>query len=33
LEIERGYTQTLVLFAYTAAIKLGIYRPKSLRSD
>ncbi|MFT6274084.1 MAG: glycosyltransferase involved in cell wall biosynthesis [Halioglobus sp.] len=31
LEIERGYTQTLVLFVYTAAIKLRIYRPKSLR--
>ena len=31
LEIKRGYTLTLVLFAYTAAIKLKIYRPKSLR--
>jgi len=31
LEIERGYVQALVLFAYTAAIKLKIYKPKSLR--
>ena len=33
LEIKRGYTLTLVLFAYTAAIKLKIYRPKSLRQN
>ena len=31
LEIDRGYVQALVLFAYTAAIKLRIYKPKSLR--
>jgi glycosyltransferase involved in cell wall biosynthesis len=31
LEIERGYILTLVLFLYTSAIKLKIYKPKSLR--
>lgn len=31
LKIERGYFQAIGLFAYTAAIKLKIYRPKSLR--
>ena len=31
LEIDRGYVQTFVLFAYIAAIKLKIYKPKSLR--
>ena len=30
-EIKRGYAQALLLFAYTAAIKLKIYKPKSLR--
>jgi glycosyltransferase involved in cell wall biosynthesis len=30
-EIKHGYAQALVLFAYTAAIKLKIYRPKALR--
>jgi len=29
--IERGYFHSLIIFAYTAAIKLKIYRPKSLR--
>ena len=32
LNIKGGYTSSLVLFAYTAAIKLKIYRPKALRS-
>lgn len=32
LKVERGYTQTLLLFAYTAAIKLKVYKPRSLRS-
>lgn len=31
LEIERGYILSLALFAYTAAIKLKMYSPKSLR--
>ena len=31
LKIEHGYSLTLLLFAYTAAIKLKIYKPKSLR--
>ena len=30
-EIEHGYFHTLVLFAYTSAIKLKIYKPRSLR--
>ena len=30
-EIKHGYTLTLLLFAYTAAIKLKLYSPKSLR--
>ena len=30
-KIERGYILSLALFAYTAAIKLRIYKPKSLR--
>jgi glycosyltransferase involved in cell wall biosynthesis len=30
-KIKRGYAQALVLFAYMAAIKLKMYRPKSLR--
>ena len=32
MKIERGYILALVHFAYTAAIKLRMYRPKSLRS-
>ena len=31
LKIERGYFLSLLLFAYTAAIKLRIYKPKSLK--
>ena len=31
LKIERGYVQALVLIAHTAAIKLKIYNPRSLR--
>lgn len=31
LKIERGYRLALTLFAYTAAIKLKVYRPKSIR--
>jgi glycosyltransferase involved in cell wall biosynthesis len=31
LEIKNGYFLSLALFAYTAAIKLNIYKPKSLR--
>ena len=30
--IKRGYVHALLIFAYTAAIKLKIYRPKSLRN-
>lgn len=30
--VDRGYTQALLLFAYTAAIKLKIYKPNSIRS-
>ena len=30
-KIQRGYILSLVLFAYTAAIKMRIYEPKSLR--
>ena len=32
LKIKRGYVPALVLFSYTAAIKLRIRKPKSLRS-
>ena len=31
--VKRGYTQVFLLFAYSAAIKMGIYKPKSIRSD
>ena len=31
LKIKHGFIQALVLFAYTAAIKLKIYKPKSIR--
>jgi glycosyltransferase involved in cell wall biosynthesis len=31
LDIKRGYILSLVLFAYTAAVKLKIYKPKSFR--
>ena len=30
--IKRGYVHALLIFAYTAAIKLKIYRPKSLHN-
>jgi len=33
LDVDHGYTQSLLLFAYTAAIKLKIYKPNSLRSN
>ena len=33
LKIKNGYILTFVLFAYTSAIKLKIYKPKSLRSN
>ena len=33
LKVERGFRHALLLIAYTAAIKLRIYRPKSLRSQ
>ena len=31
MKVERGYAQAFVLFVYTAAIKLRLYKPKSLR--
>jgi glycosyltransferase involved in cell wall biosynthesis len=33
LKIEHGYVQAMMLFAYTAAIKLRIRKPKSLRPN
>ena len=33
MKIEHGYVQAIMLFAYTAAIKLKIRKPKSLRPD
>lgn len=31
LKVERGYSMALLLAVYTAAIKLGVYSPRSLR--
>jgi len=33
LRVEHGYILALIIVAYTAAIKLKIYKPKSLRSQ
>ena len=32
LKIKHGYVQALALFVYTAAVKLKVYKPRSLRS-